>query len=226
MSVIPSKSLIALPELIDSHSRNGKNGSWFINVPTIGTNGGFGSGYDWNDDFDDDDGALILGKDARFVDEDAIMKHRRKNLGGFMAVPHHGEGFAHLTFRRRAFFDGNVLFYDLKTPRIMVTSENRENGINMEASAVYAALGLQLLTDFDHLVRHFSSREDAWLIQPQILYSGHPTLVESILYEIVSVAIGITSTTTNLLGHLPGSKNRLLKRCKEDVSRRAIKRND
>lgn len=179
-----------LPPILNSHSTGQKTeGLWFLDVDMIGISGGFGGGFDWSEEFDSDDGAYIVDTDNPTVNATTSDKRIRLNNPGFLVQSKDGQNVTHLSITRRATWDNETLLYDLLMPRIQDFSIPRDNMISMEAACAYAAVGLQFTHDVQYLVSKFERENIKWHLQPRIIFEGHPSLVEAILYEVISIAI-------------------------------------
>lgn len=149
---------------------------WRLQVPDIGANSGFPGPFDWNDHFDDDDGALIVPQ-TTFPDISAKP--------GFKAVDEETGSFAFISFQRSATWEDGVLNYRLALPKIVKTSKDREVGVNMELSAVLAAVCLQMQTDWLWLIEELKSHQSDWTLRTIVdVSSSVPDEVKEAFYEI------------------------------------------
>lgn len=129
---------------------------WFMQVNDIGSNSGFPGYFDWNDHFDDDDGALIL-TDTSFSGF--------PGLTGFKAVSEDTKAFAFVSFCRAATWEGDVLDYRISVSEVAKTSRDRDVGINMELSAALAVVCLQIKTDWFAIIEALKGYQSAWTIR-------------------------------------------------------------
>jgi len=153
---------------------------WKLQVPDIGANSGFPGAFDWNDHFDDDDGALIVSR----TDFPEIS-----TVPGIKAVSEDTAAYAFISFQRSATWDDGVLNYCVSAPTIIKTSRDREVGVNMELSAVFAAVCLQMKTDWFWLIDKLKSHPNEWTIRAVIEISvSAPEDVKEAFYEVASDA--------------------------------------
>jgi hypothetical protein len=166
------------PALLSFFSPSGSG--WKLHISDIGANSGFPSAFDWNDHFDDDDGALIV---ARTVFPDISAK------SGFKALDEKTGRFAFISFHRFAVWDGNVLNYRIALPEIVKTSEDRDVGVNMELSAAFAAMCLQIQTDWAWLIDELRHHPVEWTIRTIVeVVPSFPDDVKNAFYEIANDA--------------------------------------
>ena len=148
---------------------------WKLFVCDIGANSGFPSAFDWNDYFDDDDGALIVAQ-TNFPDISPKP--------GFKATDEETGRFAFISFHRSASWEDGVLNYRIALPEVIKTSDNRKCGVNMEIAAVLAAACLQMQVDWSWLLNKFVGHEGDWTIRTNVEVSRPvPHAAELGLYE-------------------------------------------
>jgi hypothetical protein len=164
----------AFPQLLSFFSP--AQTGWRLLVPDIGANSGFPGPFDWNDHFDDDDGALI-------VSQTSFPEISEKP--GFKAIDEETGRYAFISFLRSARWEDGVLNYCISLPEVGITSEDREPGVNMELSAALAAVCLQMNTDWLWLISKHKGRETDWTIRTIVEIGGPvPDSVRLGLYEI------------------------------------------
>jgi hypothetical protein len=162
------------PQLLSFFSPS--SSGWKLHVPDIGSNSGFPGPFDWNDHFDDDDGALIHSQ-TTFPDISAGH--------GFKAVDEETGSFAFISFHRSATWEDGVLNYRITLPKIVKTSKDREVGINMELSAALATVCLQLKTDWLWMIEELKSHPADWTVRTIVeVSSSVPDEVTEAIYDI------------------------------------------
>lgn len=132
---------------------------WKLFVPDIGANSGFPSAFDWNDHFDDDDGAFIVAQ-TKFPEFSSNP--------GFKAVSEETGRFAFISFDRSATWEDGVLNYRIALTEVVKKSEDRKCGVNMEIAAALAAACLQMNTDWLWLLKRYEGHEAAWTIRTSV----------------------------------------------------------
>jgi hypothetical protein len=162
-----------LPPLLSCFEAS-KSG-WFLQINDIGSNSGFPGYFDWNDHFADDDGALILP-------ETSFPEISR--LNGFKAFDKATGASAFISFERSAVWEEHVLVYRISVLEMFKSGSDRPAGINMELSAVLAAVCLQIKTDWVSITENLKSGVSDWTLRTDIeLCNGTAELADA-LYEI------------------------------------------
>jgi hypothetical protein len=158
---VQSTSAADLPALLSFFTRGQVKS--FLPVPDIGSNSGFPGEFDWNDPFDDDDGAWIMAKTSWPELNGSPM---------IVAVNSEENSFASLAIVRTVKWDGDILVYRIEIPKVVVRGRDRLPQIHMELSAAFASLCLQMKTDWQALVDKHKSREKVWTIRPEGIISS------------------------------------------------------
>lgn len=149
----------------------------FLPVPDIGLNSGFPGAFDWNDHFDDDDGAWVMSKTSwpELSDKPLIV-----------AVNSLENSYASVAVSRSVNWDGEALVYKIEVPNVVVRGRDRMPQIHMELSAALAALCLQMKLDWQSLVDRYQRGGKAWVIRAEAFIPSKSLAAQ--LQEIMSDA--------------------------------------